>query len=146
MHGREHNEADEDPTFRARSRSTWEVVRRVAVYLRPYRGMAAANILCALVSLGCSLVFPRLVQTIIDDMVRGQPAGYWLPVAGVAGAFLLRDVFNSLRILVNNFFEQNVIYDMRRDVFGRLQRLPVSYFDQRSSGDLMTRVIDDVNA
>jgi ABC-type multidrug transport system fused ATPase/permease subunit len=146
MHGREHIEAEEDPTFRARSRSTWEVVRRVAVYLRPYRALAAANILCALVSLACALVFPRLVQTIIDDMMRGRQAGYWLPVAGVAGAFLLRDLFNSLRILVNNYFEQNVIYDMRRDVFGRLQRLPIGFFDQRASGDLMTRVIEDVNA
>ena len=48
--------------------------------------------------------------------------------------------------IINNVFEQNVIFDMRRDVFARLQRLPVGYFDQRASGDLMTRVIDDVNA
>ena len=41
------------------------------------------------------------------------------------GAFLLRDLFNSLRILINNTFEQNVIYDMRCDVYARLQRLPV---------------------
>jgi ATP-binding cassette, subfamily B, bacterial len=146
MRGREHFDADEDPTFRARSRPTWEVVRRVAVYLRPYRALAAANILCALVSLGFSLVFPRLVQAIIDDVVRGQKSGYGLLAAGLAGAFLMRDLFNSLRILVNNFFEQNVIYDMRRDVFARLQRLPVGYFDQRASGDLMTRVVEDVNA
>ena len=58
----------------------------------------------------------------------------------------MRDVFNSLRIRVNNILEQNVIYDMRRDVYARLQRLPVGYFDQRASGDLMTRVIEDVNA
>src|SRR5881628_3401448 len=62
------------------------------------------------------------------------------------GAFLLRDLFNSLRIRINNIFEQNVIYDMRRDVYARLQRLPVNYFDQRASGDLMTRVIEDVNS
>ena len=62
------------------------------------------------------------------------------------GAFLLRDIFNSLRIRINNTFEQNVIYDMRRDVYARLQRLPVNYFDQRASGDLMTRVIEDVNS
>src|SRR5208337_3593775 len=41
---------------------------------------------------------------------------------------------------------QNVIYDMRREVYARLQRLPVGYFDQRASGDLMTRVIEDVNS
>src|SRR5881628_2251296 len=62
------------------------------------------------------------------------------------GAFLFRDFFNSLRIRINNTFEQNVIYDMRREVYARLQRLPVNYFDQRSSGDLMTRVIEDVNS
>src|SRR5947207_9707006 len=65
---------------------------------------------------------------------------------GVRGAFLLRDLFNSLRILINNTFEQNVIYDMRREVYARLQRLPVNYFDQGASGDLMTRVIEDVNS
>jgi ATP-binding cassette, subfamily B, bacterial len=146
MRGHSQIKGDDDPTFRASSRSTWEIVRRVAVYLRPYRTMAAANILCAVISLACSLVFPRLVMSIIDDSVRGQRSGYLLPAIGLAGAFLLRDVFNSLRILVNNYFEQNVIYDMRRDVFGRLQRLPVGYFDQRASGDLMTRVIEDVNA
>jgi len=146
MHGRSQIKGDDDPTFRASSRSTWEIVRRVAVYLRPYRAMAAANLLCAVISLACSLVFPRLVMSIIDDSVRGQRSGYLLPAIGVVGAFLLRDVFNSLRILVNNYFEQNVIYDMRRVVFGRLQRLPVGYFDQRASGDLMTRVIEDVNS
>src|SRR4030095_3039108 len=58
----------------------------------------------------------------------------------------LRDVFNSLRIRINNTFEQNVIYDMRRHVYARLQELPVNYFDHRASGDLMTRVIEDVNS
>src|SRR5207245_5603472 len=62
------------------------------------------------------------------------------------GAFTLRELINSLRILINNSFEQRVIYDMRRDVYARLQRLPVNYFDQRASGDLMTRVIEDVNS
>src|SRR5438445_1873395 len=62
------------------------------------------------------------------------------------GTFLPRGLCNSLRIRINNTFEQNVIYDMRRDVYARLQRLPVNYFDQRASGDLMTRVIEDVNA
>ncbi len=146
MHGREQIEAEEDPTFRARARPTWEVVRRVTPYLRPYWGMAAANIFCVLISLAFSLAFPRLVQAIIDHVVAGRQTGYGLLATGLVGAFLMRDVFNSLHILVNNIFEQNVIYDMRRDVFARLQRLPVGYFDQRASGDLMTRVIEDVNA
>jgi ABC-type multidrug transport system fused ATPase/permease subunit len=135
---------EEDAIQRASSRSTMEIVRRVAVYLRPYRGLAAANIACAVVSLGFSFAFPQLTQMIIDGVAQGKTTP-WLAGALVA-AFLLRDVFNSLRIFVNNIFEQNVIYDMRRDVFQHLQRLPVGYFDQRASGDLMTRVVEDVNA
>src|SRR5712671_6499110 len=136
-----------DPTFTAKSRSTGEILRRVAVYLKPYKWMAAGTIACALLSLAFSLAYPKLTQFIIDDVIRKKQADRLTYIMlGLLGAFLLRDFFNSLRILINNTFEQNVIYDMRRDVYARLQRLPVNYFDQRASGDLMTRIVEDVNS
>jgi len=136
-----------DPTFTAKSRSTTEVLRRVAVYLKPYKWMAAGTIGCALLSIVFSLVYPKLTQYVIDDVIRQKdPKRLTTIMLALLGAFLLRDLFNSLRILINNTLEQNVIYDMRRDVYARLQRLPVNYFDQRASGDLMTRVIEDVNS
>jgi ABC-type multidrug transport system fused ATPase/permease subunit len=136
-----------DPTFGARARSTWQVIRRVAPYLRPYRWMAAGTVGCAVLSLASSFAFPKLTQFIIDEAIlKHRPELLAPAMLGVLGAFLLRDLFNSLRIRINNTFEQHVIYDMRRDVFARLQRLPVPYYDQRASGDLMTRVIEDVNA
>jgi ABC-type multidrug transport system fused ATPase/permease subunit len=136
-----------DPTFGARSRTTWEIIRRVAVYLRPYKLMAAATVGCAVLSLVFALAFPKLTQFVIDDVVGHQRTELLTPtILGLIGAFFLRDLFNSLRILINNTFEQRVIYDMRREVYSRLQRLPVGYFDQRASGDLMTRVIEDVNS
>jgi ABC-type multidrug transport system fused ATPase/permease subunit len=141
-----HFNIEDDATLGARSRSTLEIVRRVAVYLRPYRALALANIACALVSLAFSLAFPQFVQWIIDDVLRGRTTRYLWLAGGLAAAFFLRDLFNGIRIWVNNYFEQNVIYDMRRDVFKHLQRLPVGYFDQRASGDLMTRVVEDVNS
>jgi ATP-binding cassette, subfamily B, bacterial len=136
-----------DPTIPARARSNWEVIRRVATYLRPYPWMAVGTISCALISLACSFAYPQLTQYVIDEVI-GQRRGdqlTWL-MLGLIGAFLVRDLFNSVRIRLNNTFEQNVIYDMRREVYGKLQRLPVNYFDQRSSGDLMTRVLEDVNS
>src|SRR3989449_7277056 len=139
--------AAEDPTFGAKSRSTWEVLRRVGAYLRPYRLMAAGTIGCALLSLAFSLAYPKLTQFVIDEVIGRKRIELLTPMMlGLVGAFVLRDLFNSLRIRINNTFEQNVIYDMRRDVYARLQRLPVNYFDQRASGDLMTRVIEDVNS
>lgn len=135
-----------DPTFSARARSTGEILRRVARYLRPYRGLALATIGCAVFSLAFTFAFPKLTQFIIDVVIAERRADLLGPaIAALFAAFLLRDAFNSLRIRINNRFEQNVIYDMRREVYARLQRLPVNYFDQRASGDLMTRVLEDVN-
>src|SRR2546427_8818531 len=142
-----HLAAGTDPTFTARPRTTGEIVRRVAVYLRPYKWMALVNVGCAVLSPAFALACPQLIGLVIDRVIGGKQAALLAPVMlGLLGAFLLRDLFNSLRIRINNKFEQNVIYDMRRDVYARLQRLPVHYFDHRASADLMTRVIEDVNS
>jgi ATP-binding cassette subfamily B protein/subfamily B ATP-binding cassette protein MsbA len=147
MSNKSHSIMRTDPTFSAKSRSTWEIVRRVAVYLKPYKLMAFGTICFALLSLAFTFAFPKLTQYVIDDVIIKHQASSLTPIMlGLLGSFLLRDVFNSLRIRINNTFEQNVIYDMRREVYGRLQRLPVNYFDQRASGDLMTRIIEDVNS
>lgn len=109
--------------------------------------MAFGTMFCALMSLGFSFAYPWLTKVVIDDIIVGKRADLLTPVMlGLLGSFLLRELFNSVRIRINNQFEQNVIYDMRRQVYGKLQRLPVNYFDQRASGDLMTRVIEDVNS
>jgi ABC-type multidrug transport system fused ATPase/permease subunit len=109
--------------------------------------MAVANVGCAVLSLAFALAYPQLIGLVIDRVIGEKQAALLAPVMfGLLGAFLLRDLFNSLRIRINNRFEQNVIYDLRRDVYARLQRLPVNYFDHRASGDLMTRVLEDVNS
>jgi ABC-type multidrug transport system fused ATPase/permease subunit len=108
--------------------------------------MAVGTVLCAVLSLGFGFLYPKLTRVIIDDVIREGRRDSLTPTAlGLIGAFLLREFFNSVRIRINNRLEQNVIYDMRREVYARLQRLPVPWFDQRASGDLMTRVIEDVN-
>ena len=145
-HGHRHL-TENDPTFTAKKRSTTEIIRRVSVYLWPYKWLALATVGCAVLALLCAFAFPRLTQFIIDDVIdNGQTDKLTPVILLLLGAFFLRDFFNSVRIQVNNHFEQNVVFDMRRDVYGRLQRLPVSYYDKRASGDLMTRVIEDVNA
>jgi len=140
-------DSEPDPTFRVKARRTAEVVRRVAAYLRPYQWRVAATVACAILSLLASFAFPKLTQYALDEVVARARADR-LPVVmlGLLGAFLLRDLFNSLRILVNNHLEQAVIFDLRRAVYAHLQRLPVGWFDRRASGDLMTRIVEDVNA
>ena len=147
MRGYHGSRSDLKSTFSARRRTSWEIVRRVFRYILPYKLMAVGTIGCAIISLGFNFVYPGITPYIIDEII-GNQNGERLPlvIGIVIGAFFLREVFNSLRIRINNHFEQNVIYDMRREVYQKMQRLPVKYFDQRASGDLMTRVIEDVNA
>lgn len=61
-------------------------------------------------------------------------------------AFLARDLFNCLRILINNVFEQRAVYDLRSELYSKLQKLPIKWFDSRRTGDIMTRVAEDVPA
>ncbi len=136
-----------DETMISRRRSAGEIFRRVFDYLRRYPGYGVGTMICAVVATLGGLAFPKLTQLMIDGPLR---QGRLDLVIGMAGALLLacllRDIFNFLRIQLNNRFEQRVIFDMRCDLYDKLQRLSVRYFDQRASGDLMTRVIDDVNA
>ncbi len=145
--GMAHGAKSVDPTFSAKSRSTSEVVRRVAVYLRPYKSLALATVGCAVLSLAAGLAYPLLTKIILNNVIKQNRQDLLtLAALGLLGAFFLREMFNSIRIRINNRLEQNVIFDMRRQVYARLQRLPVGWFDQRASGDLITRVIEDVNS
>ena len=147
MSRRSTNNTSQDPSFSAKSRSTREILRRVATFLKPYKWLSVGTMLFALLSLFFSLGYPHFIGRIVDQVVLGKNQSQlpWM-VLGLLATFLLRDAFNALRILVNNTLEQHIIFDMRCAVYARLQILPVNYFDQRASGDLMTRVIEDVNS
>jgi ABC-type multidrug transport system fused ATPase/permease subunit len=91
------------------------------------------------------MAYPKLTSWIIDHLLAGgSPTTLAWMVGGVALAFALRDGLNALRIVLNNTFEQNVIFDLRHALYDTLQRLPLGWFDHRASGDLMTHVTEDV--
>src|SRR5260370_31715714 len=120
---------------------------RVFRYLLRYSWVAAGTVGFVTVESVTVVVLPGVPQRISDDAVRGNRPELILPLALVAlGAFALQNVANGLRILLNNTFEQRVIYDLRSDLYNHIQRLPLSWFDQQATGDIMTRVLEDVNA
>ena len=109
--------------------------------------MAAGTLSCAILTTLMVVVFPSATKWIINDVVRAHRPDKLLPLILLAGvAFLLQHVFNSLRIILNNTFEQKVIFDLRSDLYSHIQLLPLRWFDNRATGDLMTRVIEDVNS
>src|SRR5881396_1887459 len=124
-----------------------KTVWRVFAYLKRYPWMAAGTMTCAILSTLMVIVFPATTKWIIDDVVRANRPDKLLPLIMLAaGAFLVQHGFNALRILLNNTFEQRVIFDLRSDLYSHIQLLPLRWFDNRATGDLMTRVIEDVNS
>ena len=124
-----------------------KTVWRVFAYLKRYPWMAAATLTCAILSTLTVIVFPGVTKWIIDGVVRANRPDRLLPLIALAAvAFVLQHVFNALRIILNNTFEQKVIFDLRSDLYSHIQLLPLRWFDNRPTGDLMTRVIEDVNS
>src|SRR4051795_10980393 len=124
-----------------------KTVWRVFAYLKRYPGLGAGTLACAIFGTLMVIVFPSVTKWIIEDVVRANRPDKLLPLILLAAvAFVVQHLFNSLRIILNNTFEQKVIFDLRSDLYSHIQLLPLRWFDNRATGDLMTRVIEDVNS
>src|SRR6478609_4509689 len=123
-----------------------KVIIRVLRYVRRYPLYAAGTLLCAVVTTAMVVVFPKVTQIMIDEIRAGRGERLWTLVLIAFGSYALRDLFNGFRIVLNNTFEQKVIFDLRSDLYAHIQQLPLTWFDNRATGDIMTRVLEDVNS
>src|SRR3982075_2429202 len=124
-----------------------KTVWRVFAYLKRYPWLAAGTLACAIAGTLMVIVFPAVTKWIINDVIRGNHPEKLMPIILLTAiAFVLQHGFNILRIILNNTFEQKVIFDLRSDLYSHIQLLPLRWFDNRATGDLMTRVIEDVNS
>jgi ATP-binding cassette, subfamily B, multidrug efflux pump len=122
-------------------------LRRLLPYLLRYRRQFIVGLSCVAVTTGVSLVAPRVLQLAVDDLTAGVTRGKLLLYAGVLlGIALTGATFRFLmrRIIIG--VSRNIEYDLRNDFFARLQLLPLSYFQSRRTGDLMSRATNDLNA
>jgi ABC-type multidrug transport system fused ATPase/permease subunit len=93
------------------------------------------------------IAVPYTIKVILDDIkTTGAFDSLIWGVGLIAVLYIASEVFNSLRIRLNNTLEQQVLLEMRRDLHTKLLRLPVSFYDQRKSGEISSRVIEDVSA
>ncbi len=121
--------------------------RRLMGYLKPYVGKVIATVLLMLVSSGLALLGPYLVKTAIDIRIPERDiAG----LAVLAAIYLATLIFNTVcmkfRIRTMTNIGQNVLYNIRKDLFTHLQKLPFAYYDSRPHGKILVRVVNYVNS
>ncbi len=122
-------------------------ILRVFGYVRRYPALATGMMVCAVFGTVSVVVFPYLTGGVVREVQHGGNPARIAPLAWLAlGTFLVQQLLNALRIFINNVFEQHVIFDLRSDLYAHIQRLPLNWFDNRATGDLMTRILEDVNA
>ncbi len=121
------------------------LMRRLLRYLGPYRLRVAATILVLLAGAGVELIGPLLTKRALDQAI---PQGDTALLLSLAIAFLATlvaaFVFEAAQTMMTTWLGQNVMYDLRREIFRHLQQLPLGYFDRNPVGRLMTRVTSDV--
>ncbi|MBK1829174.1 ABC transporter ATP-binding protein [Verrucomicrobiaceae bacterium R5-34] len=122
-----------------------KTILRIFSYLGKYPKLASAQLVCAILMTLMLLAFPMMTGRVKREVIDNGEIGSLLPfMIVVVVAFFARDFFNFLRILINNTFEQKAVYDLRSQLYNKLQRLRLKWFDERRTGDIMTRVAEDV--
>lgn len=121
--------------------------RLILRFMARYPRRIALGLAMAVAGTLLGFVFPGVTQWFLDDIIPHGRTDRILPAALLAwGAFALRQVFYSLRTLANNSFELRMTYDLRSQLHDKIQHLPLKWFDRQKSGDILTRMADDVPA
>lgn len=121
---------------------------RVLQYVKPYRVLVIVSLLCACVSAAAQLLIPILTGKAIDQMIgAGQVnlQGVLVFAVWIAVVAALSAVAQQFLATSNNKIAYNISRDLRNAAFHKLQRLPLSYLDAHPSGDLVSRMIADVD-
>ena len=134
----------------------WQLLRRLMTYLRPYKGSVVFAVFLTVLVGPLEVVGPYLFGFGIDKYIVPGTNGS-LPVAnamhgvilvslGFLAALLLSFAVQYLQVRIMQNVGQQTLYDLRKEVFERLQRLPMNFFDRTPVGRLVTRVTTDVDA
>ncbi|MBX7053521.1 MAG: ABC transporter ATP-binding protein/permease [Pyrinomonadaceae bacterium] len=123
------------------------VARRLLRYLKPYWQLAAAALTLTLLTNILISTQPYFTKMAVDDFIEPRRTdGIWLFALAFFGVFLFRFVFSYIQEVLLNNVGQKVMFDLRSELYAKLQKQEVAYFDQYPVGRTMTRLTGDVDA
>ncbi len=120
---------------------------RAFVYIKKYLGkMIFALILSAIGGI-TGLFGPVITQKALDEAIPDKDVQMLFILVGLlCGTFILSIIFTTIRSKIMINVSQNIIYDIRKDIFAHLQKLPFQYYDDRPHGKILIRVVNYVNS
>ncbi|MFD6249516.1 ABC transporter ATP-binding protein [Streptomyces roseolus] len=120
-------------------------LRRILGLFRPYRArLALVGLLVAAASL-VSVASPFLLKEILDTAIpQGRTGLLSLLALGMIGTAVLTGVFGVLQTLISTTVGQRVMHDLRTAVYGRLQRMPLAFFTRTRTGEVQSRIANDI--
>src|ERR1035441_2806168 len=119
-------------------------VRRIATYARPYRGTLAAFLLITSVDAVGTVLAPLLLGATVNAIIRRDTSLVLEIAAGVAALALLDAVLSLAGRWYSARIGEGLIYDLRTQVFGHVQRQPIAFFTRAQTGSLVSRLNSDV--
>ncbi|WP_010530386.1 ABC transporter ATP-binding protein [Lentibacillus jeotgali] len=127
----------------------WQQMWRLLTYLRPYaKTYLPGAFMAMMLSTAVRLIVPILIGKVVFDIVIANENMTMLTymVIGITVLYLLSYIGNVFRIKWVNILGQNVIYDLRQHLFSHIQRLSHRFFDTRSGGSIIVRIMNDTNS
>jgi ATP-binding cassette, subfamily B, bacterial len=128
-----------------KAKLSWTLIRRVFRYAAPYRGYLILTLVLILIQTGIELITPLIFRDLIDYTL---PNGDTQRLNVLALGLILIPIFTTLLSIVirrlNSGIGEGVIYDLRRGLFAHLQRMSLRFFTNSKTGELMSRLNNDV--
>lgn len=127
----------------------WAQMWRLLSYVKPYRKtILPLSFLTVLIGTAVKLVIPILIGVyVLDQAITGRNSELLIQLIFIiSGLYVLHYAANVLRIRWMNQLGQHVIYDLRQHLFTHVQRLSHRFFDQRSAGSILVRIMNDINS
>lgn len=127
----------------------WKQMWRLLIYLKPYsKTYLPGAIIMMLISTLVRLIVPIMIGKVAIDVAIADKDMTLLMylVLGIGVLYLLSYVGNTLQIKWVNILGQNVIYDLRQHLFSHVQRLSHRFFDTKSTGSILVRILNDINS
>ncbi len=121
-------------------------LKRLAGYLKPHRKQMTVVLFLMLSASALGMLIPRFVMQVMDVCIpRGDKKGIWVYAGLTMAIALYTCVSLRIKIMLMTRVGQDVIHDLRYDIFYHLQELPFSYYDERPHGKIQVRVVNYVN-